>query len=159
MVMKLRIQYLLILLIAGVTGLSSCKKDLVRHKVLSREQLVAGRMDGTWTTPENIVTPENVPPEVFGTMRLVFTTDELGNPLKFLAQDCPIIFGNSGAAAWEITGTDDSAKVKVSGIEPVDEFDVVVTTSTLTLSFYMGWENTDTKETGKGNFRVTLTRQ
>lgn len=159
MVMKSRIRFFLVLLVAGVAGLTSCKKDVVRHQVLSREQLVAGRMDGTWTNPSNIVTPENVPPDVFGNMRLVFTTDESGNPLKFLAQDCQIIFGNTGAGTWTINGTEESAKVNLKGIGPVDEFDIRVGSSTLTLSFYMGWENTDTQEKGQGDFRVTLTRQ
>ena len=82
-----------------------------------------------------------------------------GNPSKFLAQDCPIVFGTAGAGTWTVTGTQDSALVKVTGVEPLDEFSVKVTGATLTLSFYMGWENTDTKATGKGNFKVTLSRQ
>ena len=87
------------------------------------------------------------------------TTDASGNPSQFLAQNCPIIFGNAGTGTWTITGTQDSALVNVAGVEPLDEFSVKVTGSTLTLSFYMGWENTDTQATGKGDFQVTLTRQ
>jgi hypothetical protein len=149
-----------LLLIAGIGGLASCKKESLQQSGLNKEQLVAGRLDGTWTTPTNIITPENVPAEIFGTMRLVFTTDGAGNPSKFMAQDCPIVFGNAGnAGTWKVTGTQDSAKVNVTDYGPVDEFKVRVTSSTLTISFYMGWENTDTKATGKGTFQVTLTRQ
>jgi hypothetical protein len=157
--MRLNLKLFLVLLLAGIAGLISCTKDKLRHEVLSAEQLVSGRLAGTWANPGNIVTPDNVPPEVFGGMRLVFTTDEAGNPSKFLAQDCPIVFGNAGAGTWTITGTQDSATVNVTGVEPLDEFSVKVTGSTLTLSFYMGWENTDTQATGKGDFQVTLTRQ
>ncbi len=157
--MRLNLKLFLVLLLAGIAGLTSCTKDKLRHEVLSAEQLVSGRLAGTWANPGNIVTPDNVPPEVFGGMRLVFTTDEAGNPSKFLAQDCPIVFGNAGAGTWTITGTQDSATVNVTGVEPLDEFSVKVTGSTLTLSFYMGWENTDTQATGKGDFQVTLTRQ
>ncbi|MCO5240973.1 MAG: hypothetical protein M9904_13065 [Chitinophagaceae bacterium] len=157
--MRLNVKFFLVLLIAGVMGLSSCTKDRLRHEMPDKELLLAGRFDGTWTTPGNIVTPGNVPAEVFGTMRLVFTTDESGNPLKFLAQDCPIIFGNTGAATWTVTGSQDDAKVNITGAGPVDEFTATVTSNQLTISFYMGWENTDTKETGKGDFRVTLIRQ
>lgn len=157
--MRLNLKLFLILLLAGTAGLTSCTKDKLRHEVLDPEQLVSGRLAGTWANPGNIVTPDNVPPEVFGGMRLVFTTDEAGNPSKFLAQDCPIVFGNAGAGTWTITGTQDSATVNVAGVEPLDEFSVKVTGSTLTLSFYMGWENTDTQATGKGDFQVTLTRQ
>ncbi len=143
-----------------VMGFSSCKKDKIPQRdVAVKEQLVAGRLHGTWGAPYNIVTPGNVPPEIFGTMRLVFTTDGAGNPLQFMAQDCPIIFSNGGAGAWKVSGTEDSAKVNLTGVGPVDDFDVKVTSTTLTLSFFMGWENTETKETGKGNFKVTLSRR
>ncbi|MBN8856784.1 MAG: hypothetical protein J0H29_00265 [Sphingobacteriales bacterium] len=157
--MKLNVKLFLVLLVAGIAGMASCTKDKLQHEVLSPEQLVSGRLAGTWATPSNMVTPDNVPSEVFGGMRLVFTTDASGNPSKFLAQDCPIVFGTAGAGTWTVTGTQDSALVKVTGAEPLDEFSVKVTGSTLTLSFYMGWENTDTKATGQGNFKVTLSRQ
>ncbi|MGN6438290.1 MAG: hypothetical protein ACTHMM_17240 [Agriterribacter sp.] len=157
--MTLNAKILLVMLVAGIAGTASCTKDKLKHEVLNPGQLVSGRLAGTWAVPSNIITPDNVPPEVFGGMRLIFTTDESGNPAKFLAQDCPIVFGNAGAATWTVTGTQDSALVNVAGVEPLDEFTVKVTGSSLTLSFYMGWENTDTKVTGKGNFRVTLARQ
>ncbi|MBX2923906.1 MAG: hypothetical protein KF746_17035 [Chitinophagaceae bacterium] len=158
--MRLNVKFFLVLLVAGITGLASCRKNVLPpHEVPGEEQLVSGRLSGTWASPSNIVTPENVPAEIFGAMRLVFTTDGSGNPSKFLAQDCPIVFGNTGAGTWAVAGTQDSAKVTLTGVEPVDEFNVRVASGTLTLSFYMGWENTDTKATGKGNFRVTLTRQ
>lgn len=151
---------LMMLLIAGgITISGSCKKDMPQRGGINKELLVAGRLDGTWTTPVNIVTPDNVPAAVFGAMRVVFTTDAAGNPSKFMAQDCPIVFGNGNAGTWNVSGTQDSARIKVTGPGPVDEFNVKVTSTSLTLSFYMGWENTETKETGKGNFQVTLTRQ
>jgi len=157
--MRQNAKILLVLLIAGVTGAASCTKDKLKREVLAPEQLVSGRMVGTWANPSNIVTPNNIPPEVFGAMRLVFTTDASGNPSSFLAKDCPIVFGSAGTGTWTVTGTQDSAMVNLVGIEPVDEFSVKVTGSTLTLSFFMGWENTDTKVTGQGDFKVTLTRQ
>lgn len=157
--MRLNVKLFLLLLVAGVAGMTACKKDLPKHLVPSAEDLVSGRLSGTWAFPGNIITPENVPAEVFGKMRLVFTTDASGKPAEFLAQECPVVFGNTGAGAWSIVGTEDSAKVNLVGVGPVDEFSVKVTSSTLTISFYMGWENTDTKVTGEGNFRVTLNRQ
>lgn len=157
--MRLNTKLFFMLLVAGITGVTSCTKEKLKHEVLNPEQLVSGRIAGTWAVPGNMITPDNVPPEVFGGMRLVFTTDDTGAPSKFLAQDCPIVFGNSGVGSWAVTGTQDSALVKVTGVEPLDEFSVKVTGSTLTLRFYMGWENTDTKATGQGNFQVTLTRQ
>ncbi|MFT3701739.1 MAG: hypothetical protein QM802_05190 [Agriterribacter sp.] len=157
--MRLNAKVILVLLVAGLTGAASCTKDKISHVVPDAEQLVSGRLAGTWASPSNIITPDNLPPEVFGTMRLVLTTDATGAPSKFLAQNCPIVFGTAGAGTWTVTGTQDSASVKLTGVDPVDEFTAKVTGSTLTLSFYMGWENTDTKVTGQGNFKVTLTRQ
>lgn len=157
--MRLNAKLLFVLLVAGVTGVVSCTKDKINREVPDPEQLVSGRLAGTWASPSNVVTPNNLPPEVFGAMRLVITTDASGAPAKFLAQDCPIVFGTGGAGTWTVTGTQDSATVKVVGVEPLDEFTAKVTGSTLTLSFYMGWENTDTKVTGEGDFKVTLTRQ
>ncbi len=157
--MRLSSTFMFVMLIAGIVTGISCNKDRLQHTVLSPEQLVSGRLSGTWAIPSNIVTPGNVPSEIFGSMRLVFTTDETGAPSKFLARDCPIVFGSAGAGSWTVIGTQDSAVVNVAGVEPLDEFGVKIAGSTLTLSFYMGWENTDTKETGEGNFQVTLTRQ
>lgn len=142
-----------------LAGLSSCAKEMLRPDVLSGDQLISGRLDGTWTKPTNMITPAGVPQDVFGAMRLVFTTDESGNPLKFIAQDCPIVFSNAVPGAWRITGNADSAQVNLAGVGPVDDFKVKVSANSLNLSFFMGWENTDTKATGKGNFQVTLSRQ
>jgi len=145
---------------AALFVLSSCKKDeLPANSNLTGDKLTAGRLNGTWASPRDIVTPPTVPAEVFGTMRLVFTTDEAGNPSKFIAKNCPIIFTEATPTDWSVTGAADSAKVKLTGINPVDDFDVEVSSNTLTLSFFMGWENTETKETGKGSFKVTLARQ
>lgn len=145
---------------AALVLLGACKKDeLPANSNLTGDKLTAGRLNGTWASPRDIVTPETVPAEVFGGMRLVFTTDDTGNPSKFIAKNCPIVFSEATPADWSVTGTADSAKVKLTGISPVDDFDVKVSSNTLTLSFFMGWENTDTKETGKGSFKVTLVRQ
>lgn len=151
--------YTLLAALVGLTGLSSCAKEMLRPEVLSGNQLIAGRLDGTWTNPTDIVTPTGVPPEVFGAMRLVFTTDETGNPSKFIAQDAPIVFSNAVQGSWQVSGTADSAQVNLAGVGPVDDFKVKVSANSLKLSFFMGWENTDTKATGKGNFMVTLSRQ
>ncbi len=145
------------LFVLVVLGLSSCKED-PSVGTLDGEQLVAGRLGGTWAKPTNIVTPTGVPAEVFGDMRLVLTTDDSGKPSEFLGQDCPIIFGGS-AGTWTVTGTQEGAKVKLTGVTPVDEFDAKVSSGALIISFKMGWENTDTGVTGQGDFSVTLSRQ
>ena len=142
-----------------MAGISSCSKEVIQTNKLVGDQLTAGRLDGTWGKPTNIVTPGNVPAEIFGSMRLVFTTDGTGNPSKFIAKDCPIVFTDGTMGSWKITGTADSAKVNLTGITPVDDFNVKVSSGFLTISFFMGWENTETKATGKGNFKVTLARQ
>ena len=142
-----------------IAGLNSCSKEVVHPGSLAGDQLTAGRLDGTWASPRDIVTPTNVPPEIFGSMRLLFTTDGAGNPSKFIAQDCPIVFTNGTMGSWKITGTADSAKVNLTGITPVDDLNVKVSSGFLTISFFMGWENTDTKAKGSGNFKVTLARQ
>ncbi|WP_442591308.1 hypothetical protein ACSBL2_08745 [Pedobacter sp. AW31-3R] len=138
---------------------SSCTKDVLRPDELSSNQLIAGRVGGTWAMPRQIITPENVPADVFGSMRLVFTTDEAGNPVKFMAQDCPIIFGNAMEGTWGVTELQDSARVNLKNAGPVDDFKIKVNATSMTISFHMGWENTDTKATGRGTFSATLTRQ
>jgi hypothetical protein len=148
---------LIALCVLIVIGLSACKDDVVVGS-LDAEQLVAGRIGGTWAKPSNIVTPAGVPAEVFGAMRLVFTTDSEGKPAQFLAQDCPIIFGPD-AGTWDVSGTQDDAKVKLTGVTPVDEFSAKVSSGSLVISFRMGWENTETGDTGQGDFSVTLNRQ
>jgi len=154
----LRSVFVAIAALMVVAGASSCSKEVLRPTSLQGDQLVAGRLDGTWAFPKDMVAPTNVPTEIFGNMRLVFTTDASGNPSKFIAQDCRIVFSNA-AGAWKIAGTADSAKVNLAGVTPVDDFTVKVSSNKLTISFFMGWENTDTKVTGKGNFKVTLDRQ
>lgn len=137
---------------------SSCEKDLINGTVGNPEQLLAGRISGTWAKPVQIITPTEVPAEVFGDMRLVFTMDESGNPKAFLGKDCPIVF-SATESTWSVSGTEEQAKITLSGTTPVDELDVKVNANSMTLSFYMGWENTETGETGKGDFQVTLSRQ
>jgi hypothetical protein len=157
MIKKINLKTVFIVLAAMIV--SSCSKETLNPKALAGNQLMAGRLDGTWAAPRDMVTPATVPADVFGAMRLVFTTDAAGNPLRFIAHNSPIVFSNATAGAWKITSTADSAKVSLAGITPVDDFTVKVSSNTLTLSFFMGWENTDTKATGKGNFKVTLVRQ
>lgn len=145
--------------VVGLAVFSSCAKEVLRPDPLSGDLLTSGRLSGTWTAPTQMLTPASVPTDVFGAMRLVFTTDAAGNPSQFIAQDCPIIFNNATAGIWKVSGTADSAKVNLTGLGPVDDFDIKVSANSMTLSFYMGWENTETKATGKGNFKVTLSRQ
>jgi hypothetical protein len=140
-----------------VLGLNACTEDPI-VTTLDAEQLVAGRIGGTWAKPSNIVTPDGVPAEVFGAMRLVFTTTPDGQPDKFLAQESPIIFGTT-EGVWAVTGNQDDAQVKLTGVTPVDEFSAKVSSNNLIISFKMGWENTETGATGQGDFSVTLTRQ
>lgn len=145
---------LILLTLQMVTG---CKKEILNES-LDRELLVAGRMSGTWAKPVDIVTPASVPAEIFGNMRLVFTVDEGGKPANFLAQDCPIVFSGL-PSTWRITGTEDRASIQLEGVTPVDQMSVHIDGSILHVSFFMGWENTETGETGKGDFKVTLSRQ
>jgi hypothetical protein len=145
------------LLMMLVMGLGSCEDEDLK-KTLDAEQLVSGRIGGTWASPSHIVTPEGVPPEIFGAMRLVFTTDNSGNPDEFLAKDCPIVFSGP-AGKWTVSGTQEDAKIKLTGVTPVDEFSAKVSAGTLTISFRMGWENTETGVQGQGDFSVTLSRQ
>jgi len=137
---------------------SGCNKDIIREHGLDAEQLVAGRLDGTWGDPTAVSTPNDIPSEIFGNMRLVFTTGADGYPVQFSAKDCPIIFG-SETGTWSVAGTAEDGRVTLSGVEPVDEFTIQVSSTSLTLSFYMGWENTDTGEKGEGDFHVTLARK
>ena len=145
------------ILFATLMVLSSCKENPISTTELDDIQLVAGRIDGTWGKPSGIETPDDLPAEIFGDMRLVFTTDNDGYPAQFMAKDCPIVFSSS-AGTWSVSGTETSATVSLSEVLPVDEITIAVTGTTMTISFYMGWENTETGETGQGDFRVTLTR-
>ena len=150
---------LLALFVLLAVGLTSCEEDItLPGGVMDSGLLVAGRVGGTWAKPTNIVTPSGVPAEVFGAMRLVFTTDPNGQPAKFLAQDCPIVF-EAKEGDWTITGNQEKATIKLAGIAPVDEFSAKVSSNNLIINFKMGWENTETGATGEGDFSVTLSRQ
>ncbi|RKD88257.1 hypothetical protein [Mangrovibacterium diazotrophicum] len=153
----LKFRIIIPILFATLMVLSSCKENPISTTELDDVQLVAGRIDGTWGDPSGIETPDDLPTEIFGDMRLVFTTDNDGYPARFVAKDCPIVFSSS-ASTWSVSGTESSATVSLTDVSPVDEIAVVVTGTTMTISFYMGWENTETGETGQGDFRVTLTR-
>lgn len=156
--LKLKTRFIMLCAFVIAAGMGSCKKDGAFTDRLDAGTLVAGRLDGTWANPTQIEVPKNVSPGVFGSMRLVFTTDDEGNPLKFIAKDCPVVF-SSKASDWSVSGTEERAQVVLTDVSPVDELSVQVSSTSLTISFYMGWENTDTGETGEGNFSATLTRQ
>ena len=134
-----------------------CKEEIT-HPIPDADQLIAGRLDGTWANPHNMVTPEGVPLEIFGAMRLVITTNESGLPDKFLALECPIIF-SGGASDWQVSGDENDATIRLTEVGPVDEFKAKVSSKTMIVSFHMGWENTETGETGRGDFQVSLNRQ
>ncbi len=138
-------------------AINSCEDNPIVEHGLDAEQLVAGRIAGTWANPSNITTPGNVPAEVFGEMRLRFTTNGDGYPNQFIASGCPIVF-SSEAGAWSLAVSDSKSKVTLNEVVPVDEFSIEVSSSNLTISFYMGWENTETGETGEGEFSATLRR-
>lgn len=135
----------------------SCEEAKIIEHGMDAEQLTAGRIAGTWGAPSNIVTPGNVPAAVFGEMRLLFTTNSEGRPDKFSAKGCPIVFSD-GATDWSVSLTEDIAKINLADVVPVDEFKASASSSSLTISFYMGWENTETGETGEGEFSATLRR-
>lgn len=145
-------------ILMGMLLVTSCEKEMADQTGESAEQLMAGRLSGTWANPTDIVTPAEVPAEIFGEMRLVFTMDGVGNPAEFLGQGCPIVF-SAMKSSWSVSGAEDAALVKLTGTAPVDEFQARVDANNLTLSFYMGWENLETGETGEGDFQVTLSRQ
>jgi len=141
-----------------ILSLGACKKEMISGTELDQDQLVAGRLAGTWAKPTQVVVPEQVSDQVFGDMRVVFTTDEKGYPASFIAKDCPIIFSND-AGSWKIAQADGKSKVLLTGVTPVDEMEAKISGTNLVLTFHMGWENTETGATGKGDFSVTLVRQ
>ncbi len=156
--MKSRITlFVIILNVILISQLTSCKDDSLDDNSLDSEQLIAGRIDGTWANPDNIITPDGLPDEIFGDMELTFTTDEDGYPSLFLARNCPVVFSSS-TSNWSVNQSD-STVVSLEDVSPVDEFTVEVSSTNLIISFYMGWENTDTGDTGEGQFSATLTRQ
>ena len=146
---------LAVLLLLSLVG---CKKDLISGVALDQEQLIAGRLAGTWAKPTQVLVPEQVSDQVFGDMRIVLTTDDKGYPASFIAKDCPIIF-SANAGTWNVAHTDGKSKLLLTGVTPVDEMEAKISGSNLILTFQMGWENTETGATGKGDFSVTLVRQ
>lgn len=153
----IRRDYASIAIIMLVIVFQSCKEDTIIEHGFDAEQLAAGRIAGTWGSPSNIITPSDVPTAVFGEMRLLFTTNDEGYPDKFIAKGCPIVFSN-GAGNWSISTNDNLINITLGEVVPVDEFKVSATGSSLIISFYMGWENTETGESGEGEFSATLRR-
>lgn len=147
--------YLIALFLLLITA--ACEKDLSNESLIDRDQLAVEQLSGTWGRPFNVQTPGTVPPEIFGNIRLLFLTDASGNPTEFLASDCPIIFNNE-QSHWSTSTTDSGIQIKLSEVGPVDNFSAILDGTTLTLSFYMGWENTETGATGAGDFQVSLSR-
>jgi|LSQX01.2.fsa_nt_gb hypothetical protein len=151
-----------LVLFISINTLYSCKENTPVSDDLQKDetQLIAGRVFGTWASPSKIITPNDVPSGIFGNMRLFFSVDEDGYPLKFIANNCPIIF-DSEEATWSVSKIegDDEAEITLQGVGPVDVFNIKVSSKTLIISFYMGWENTETLETGEGDFSVTLERK
>ena len=144
--------------LAILSMLSACEEDKVIEHGYDDIQLIAGRVAGTWSNPTNIVTPVTVPSAVFGDMRILFTTDENGYPANFIASGAPIVF-SSIPGTWTVNQTSDKISITLSEITPVDDFNIEVNSSNLVISFYMGWENTETGEKGEGEFSATLSRQ
>lgn len=149
----IKIGYFLTLMIALV----ACETYTVQEHGMDDEQLSGGRLVGTWGEPHAIVTPDGVPAGVFGKMRLVFTVDDNGYPEQFYSTNAPIVF-TSGVGEWRYTTEGDYSNITLDQTVPVDNMNVEVSSETLSISFFMGWENTETGETGQGDFSVSLSR-
>lgn len=133
-----------------------CEKETIYESNFSEVQITAKNLSGTWISPFDIKTPDNVPKSIFKNLRIVFTVDNNGLPDKFFCEGANDIF-KSGIGKWDFINNN-VKQIYLDGIGPISAFNIDTSTiNRLKIWFTTTWE--DSKgNSGKGLFEATLMR-
>jgi len=144
------------IILISITFLWGCDEQKIYESNLDAQQVIAKNLSGTWESPVEVKTPENVPKSIISKLRLVFTVDENGLPDKFFSEGAQDVF-NVGSGTWNFR-EDDLTKIVLEGIKPIMDFNIDTSvTNRLRLWFTTTWRDTN-GNSGEGLFEVTMKR-
>ena len=154
--LKMKNLAIVILFLAASILLSSCEEEKIYESNLDEMQIVAKNLSGTWVSPREVRTPDDVPKSIISKLRLVFTVDENGMPDKFFSEGATDVF-KSEAGTWSFVDNDVN-KIQLEGIGPIAQFNIDTSVvNRLKLWFTTTWRDTD-GNSGEGLFEVIMVR-
>ncbi len=133
-----------------------CEDQSIYESNLDEQQIIAKSLTGTWESPINVKTPDDVPKSIISKLRLIFTVDENGMPNEFFSEGATDVF-KSTTGTWNFPDNDIS-RITLAGIEPITEFNIDTSVNNkLKIWFNSTWRDTE-GNSGEGLFEVTLIR-
>lgn len=147
---------IMIIFLAASLLFGSCEEEKIYESNLDEMQIVAKNLSGTWETPRDVKTPDDVPKSIISKLRLVFTVDENGMPDKFFSEGATDVF-KSETGTWGFVDND-VTKIRLEGVGPIAQFNIDTSVvNRLKLWFTTTWRDTD-GNSGEGLFEVTMVR-
>ncbi len=134
----------------------SCEEQTIYEGNFDEQQISAKSLNGTWESPKDVKTPDNVPKSIISKLRIVFTVDENGMPNEFFSEGANDVF-KTASGTWSFINND-VTMISLIGIEPIKEFEIDASVKDrLKLWFNSTWRDTE-GNSGEGLFEVTLIR-
>ena len=147
---------IVIIFLAGSLLFAGCEEEKIYESNFEEQQIIAKNISGTWESPREVKTPENVPKSIINKLRLVFTVDDDGMPYKFFSEGATDVF-KAGTGTWSFPGNDIN-RILLEGIGPIKDFNIDTSvTNRLKLWFNTTWRDTE-GNSGEGLFEVTMVR-
>lgn len=147
---------IVIIFLAGSLLFGGCEDEKIYESNFDEMQIVAKNLSGTWVTPREVKTPENVPKSIISKLRLVFTVDENGMPDRFFSEGATDVF-KATEGTWSFVNNDVS-QIQLDGIGPIGAFHIDTSVvNRLRLWFTTTWRDTE-GNSGEGLFEVTMLR-
>ncbi len=147
---------IVIILLAGSLLFGGCEEEKIYESNFDELQIVAKNLSGTWITPREVKTPDNVPKSIISKLRLVLTVDENGMPDKFFSEGATDVF-KAVEGTWSFVNND-VTKIQLKSVGPISLFHIDTSVvNRLKLWFTTTWRDTE-GNSGEGLFEVTMIR-
>lgn len=147
---------IIIIFLTGSLIFGGCEEEKIYDSEFDKMQIVAKNLSGTWVSPREVKTPDDVPKSIISKLRLVFTVDENGMPDRFFSEGATDVF-KSDVGTWSFVGND-ATKIQLNGVGPIAQFNIDTSVvNRLKMWFTTTWRDTD-GNSGEGLFEVTMVR-
>lgn len=151
---------ILLMLFVSALIIGGCEEEALVEYDFTAQQLEAKQLVGTWSEAEDIKTPVGVPNSIFGTLTVLFSVDEDGNPNKFNTEGSTTVFVAEQNAKWKWADATTTKNVLLEGVEPITMIKVDTSVKDkLTIAFVSDWQDTEGNSGTNAQFEVTLSRQ
>jgi hypothetical protein len=152
--MKIIHLFLSFLIIAGLIFNFSCKKK-PKGPNYTDQQEQAMKLEGTWSISSVNSVPTGVDEALISDLVVTFSIDADKNPSAFSSSGAPDFFITQSTSTWSFSGSTIDV-IQLNNVTPVTGFRVLVTDTSLNLTFT--FSSTQRTEKLDGNYDLTLTK-